>query len=136
MGWLLKEYHTKVLKILKSPILLSIVLLILSLSGNIILRYSSNYIKGDYLITTFPLAVSLLSVAIKYPMIGKDTFIAKIGAKYSTDVYIFHLFILRVYIATSEKIVGLPFFTRPFIIFMLTLLFIIIWKKSTKKLFQ
>lgn len=135
IGWLLKKYSYRLLEIFKYPILFTLLLLFLSEVEIFSLKFSGHFLVGDYLITTFPLAAFMVLIGVKYPLIGKDSMIEYAGKKYSTYIYIFHIFVLRMFSIFNTKVLGLPSITYPFIVFVLTILFIIIWKKCSHKFF-
>lgn len=134
MGWLIRQYSRQLLKFFTSPLLLTLLILILSECEMAILKFTVPYLRGDYLITTFPLAASIVLSAVKYPLIGRGSMIELIGKEYSTYIYIFHVFVFQVFLSLNSNLLGLPSFTFPFIVFILTVLFIIIWRKGSKTL--
>ena len=77
----------------------------------------------------------MVLTAVKYPLIGKGSIIEFVGKTYATYIYIFHIFILKMFSILNVKFLGFPSFTLPFIVFILTLFFIIIWQKCSKKFF-
>lgn len=132
IGWLIKQYSSRLLEIFRYPLLLTVIILILSELEIFILKLSGHILTGDLLITTIPLAASMVLIGVKYPLIGKGSVIEYVGKKYSTYIYIFHLFIVKIFLFK----LGLPQVIYPFIIFILTILFIIIWKRSSQFFFS
>lgn len=135
IGWLLKKYSCRLLEIFKYPILLTVILLLLSELEICSLKFLGHFLKGDYIITTFPLAASMVLAGVKYPLIGRNSMIEYVGKKYSTYIYIFHVFVLKTFLILNKETLGLPSITYPFIVFALTILFIIIWKRCSNKFF-
>ncbi|MCH5318475.1 MAG: acyltransferase [Paramuribaculum sp.] len=134
IGWLIRKYSSQLLKIFSYPILLTIIILILSECEIVLLKFTgSRLLSGDYIITTIPLAASMVLIAVKYPFVGKNSLIEFVGKKYSTDIYIFHIFILNLFAYLNAKILNLLSFTLPFIVFVLTILFIILLQKISTK---
>lgn len=137
IGWLLRQYESKILRVFRFPILLASVLLVLSECEILTLRHFDKMIDGDFLITTFPFAASLILVGIKHPFWGRNTLLEFIGKKYALDIYIFHFFILSVYSRSGvEALIGIPPFVRPFLIFFVTTIFIVIWRKCSLEFFR
>lgn len=132
IGWLARKYSSSIMKFLKSPLLITLIIAILSECEVIYLKSIDKFLEGEYLITTFPLAALMLLVAVKYPQLGNHTLFEYIGKKYSTYIYIFHLFILEIFVIPLNKFLNLPSVSLPFIVFFLTTLFVVIWKKCSK----
>lgn len=135
IGWFLKKYKCKIDGIIKYPIVLTLIIFVLSELEIFTLKYNGYILRGDYIITTFPLAASMVISGIKYPLLGKGTLLEYIGKNYSTYIYIFHVFIVKVFLIINSQILGLPSVAYPVIIYILTILFIIIWKKCSIKFF-
>ncbi len=136
IGWLLKQYHSKLLRIVSSPVLIACIILIMSECEIWILRYVSGFLFGDYLLTTLPLAASILLIGVKYPSLGRNSLLEVIGKKYSLGIYIFHMFILSIFKTVNGEILGLPSITLPFIIFILTIIFVEIWERGSQNFFN
>lgn len=142
VGWLLSKYNKRILKYVPSPILLSVIILILAEIEIIALKYTDNLNSSVlYLIGTLPLAASLVLVAIKYPFLGKKSFFEKVGKNYSTFIYVFHIFIIEVVYFIFDTInksiptlKSLSIFI-PLIVYFLTIFFTAIWRKSSKEIF-
>lgn len=136
IGWLLKKYYFKLSRMISYPISLVITLSILSEIEMIILYHNNIHIlSGDCIITTIPLAASIVFVCIKYPSFGTNTVIERIGKQYSTNIYVFHMIILKIFLILIRDMLNLPSFTFPFIIFIITIIFIKIWGKCSKIIF-
>lgn len=136
IGWLLRKYSSKVLNIFASPVIGALIILSLSGFEAILLNLGGGKIlSGDYLITTFPLATAMMLVGLRYPTFGKDTILELIGKKYSTYIYIFHVFVYRTLRTLTNGLLEFPPITFPFIVFFLTIAFIAIWEKCSRKFF-
>lgn len=136
IGWLIKKYHIRILSIIRYPILFTTFLLILSEFEISLLRYSDNFIGGDYIISTYPLAASILITCIKFPLFGKRSIMEYVGKNWATYIYIFHILVLNLFSRLNSKYLELPAFTTPFIVFSVTIFFIIVWQKSSEKSFK
>lgn len=136
IGWLIKKYNSELIKFFRSPVLLTIEIFILSEIEVTILKFTDTFLLGDYLITTFPLAASILLIGVKYPHWGKHSLMEFIGKKYATYVYVFHVFIQRLFDSFYDKLPHIPDIIIPFIVFGLTILFIIVWQKCSKSFFS
>lgn len=135
IGWMMRKYSPQLLKRISYPIVLCAAILVISELEIILLKYAGHTVIGDYFITTYLVAASMMLIGVKYPLLGKNSIIEKIGKTYSTDIYIFHVFILLLFIPLNEKYMGLHPSTYPFIGFIFTYLFIRIWKKCSQKMF-
>lgn len=135
IGWLIKKYSLNLAVIGPCHFVLPMILFALSEFECIFLKYYTNKdLIGDYTIITIPLAASIFILFLKYPALGKDSLLELIGKKYSMNIYIFHIFILKILKILNNKI-GFPTATFPFIVLILTMVFIVIWKKCSESLF-
>lgn len=133
IGWLLRQYGGILLRLIKSPAWLAVLLLILSEAETFIVMGGGHLLKGDYIITTMPLAASMLLVAVRYPNLGRGSIAETIGKKYSLDIYIFHLFVLQIVAAVNYQYFDVPvgIFRIIFapVTYVMTILFVYIWQK-------
>lgn len=138
IGWLIRKYGSQLLSKFSSKVIFAflIIVLILSESEVCYFRFNRIFLHGDYVITTIPLVALMLLVAIKYPLLGKNSLVEVIGKKYSLSIYIFHIFVLEVFKIINNDFLHLRLMTFPFIIFILTLMFSIVWEKCSKKFYQ
>lgn len=136
IGWLLKKYYRQISKIVSYSIFISVILLVLSIVEVVTLHFAVSGPKGDFVITTFPLAASIMLVCLKYPLLGCKTLLENTGIKYATYIYIFHMFVLKTLLMANGDMLKLPDYTIPFIVYVVTIIFIQIWEKSSKKMFK
>jgi len=90
---------------------------------------------ADISLFTIPLAISLILLCLKYPNFGEQSYIKTIGHKYSSDIYIYHMFggnFLVGYIAAIiYKITGvecLAIYNAP-TVFIATLIFVVVLQR-------
>lgn len=136
IGWLLHKYYPLLSKKLSTPATLALILFALSIAEMLILHFTTSISSGDYLITTIPLSALTVYLCLKYPSLWKNTVIETIGKKYSTNIYIFHIFILTIYRIFKHHTWDIPTFLSPFIVFFLTILFIKLWGKCSNIVFK
>lgn len=136
IGWLMKKHSCQLINIFSSPLLFTGFLLLLSVCEIVILRYTISFACGDYLITTFPLAAAMMLSAVKYPSVGKNSIIEFVGKNYATYIYIFHVFILRMFSSLNAKLLHFPSLAVPFIVYITTIVFIFVWRKCSLKFFN
>lgn len=93
---------------------------------------------GDISFFTIPLTVCLVLLCLQYPSFGAGSYFSTIGRKYSTDIYIYHMFggnFLVGYIgAIIYKITGietLALYNAP-TVFVATLIFVIVWQRCVE----
>lgn len=132
IGWLMRKYRDALLRAISLPIALTLMLLILSVSEIWCISRTGELRPGDYIVTTLPLAASMLLVALKFPRLGADSLVEKIGKNYSTYIYIFHIFILRICFSVSRTYFHIAGFVITVVAFIFTLLFSMIWLKAGK----
>lgn len=118
------------------PALILCFLILLYIEGHTLA--DMGIIPNDKYITMLFLVPLLLIMCIIFPM-DKEGVVAKIGRKYSLDIYVFHNFTLFLYYSTQDK---LPLFindfafkyTSPLLIFFATLLFSFAFRHFIKSL--
>lgn len=135
IGWLIRKHASKILSYISVPILITFIILIISFIEICYLQFTNKIYYGDFIITTFILAAGFMIIGIKFPTLGYNTFLEFIGKKYSTSIYVFHFFIVKLFELFNEKFLQLPSISFPIIIFFLTIFFLIIWQKCSKKYF-
>ena len=90
---------------------------------------------ADISLFTIPLAISLILLCLKYPNFGEQSYIKTIGRKYSTDIYVYHMFggnfligFIGAIIYKITKVECLAIYNAP-IVFIATLIFVIVLQK-------
>ncbi|MDE5552597.1 MAG: acyltransferase [Muribaculaceae bacterium] len=133
IGGLMRQHGAALLRRVKSPALLTCLLLILSVAETFLIMRGGHLLKGDYIITTMPLSALMLLTAVKYPNWGRGSVADSIGRKYSLDTYIFHLFVLQMiaavnfqYLDIQQGIFRIIFAPATY---LLTIVFVYIWQK-------
>ncbi len=78
----------------------------------------------DLYICVIPIVLSIAILSIKYPTFGSNSVFTHIGKEYSSDIYLYHVFIgivvLSVYSNTNNVIIQ---YFMPLLIFVISLLF-------------
>lgn len=139
IGLLLQKNNSKICDLInnRKAWISCILCLILATVEFVILhiKFEKNYM-ADISLFTIPLAISVIILCLKYPDTGKGKYITTIGKKYSSDIYIYHMFggnFLIGYTATViHKITGienLALNNAP-MVFVATLIFVIVLQKS------
>lgn len=107
---------------------LFVVSLFLVIAEMLIVKY---YLGKTFDVYTFsiPLALCLLTWAIDNPQVGENTVWATIGLKYSAYIYILHVFVDNMIGRVISYDTTVLQLARPFIVFVITLLFSIILVK-------
>lgn len=136
IGCMLRQYSNLILRKIKYIFFIFLITLMLAeLEGGILINY--NLInKGDFYIMTIPLAAIILLLCIKYPRFGLNSWLEKIGKKYATNIYIFHVFILYLIDIVRKNDILVPGILVPILTLVLTLFFIEIWGFLSKKMFR
>lgn len=90
---------------------------------------------ADITLFTIPLAISLILLCLKYPDFGEQSYIKTIGHKYSTDIYVYHMFggnfligFIRAIIYKITKVECLAIYNAP-TVFIATLIFVIVLQR-------
>lgn len=137
-GYLLKQYQEKIIYLFSRPLLLFLFILLLSEIEAFILRtylYSQAF-SGDFYVCSILLGVSTVILAIKYPWIGNNTLIDRLGKNKSLLIYIFHVIVLRkINVYFQHYQVDLSPYLLPLLVFVVTLIFVNIWQKASEKIF-
>ena len=93
LGWLLHKHCDAVLKLLKfrfAACLLALVLVLSYIEYHIL--HGSN-LWGDYILTTVPLSLLMVICCLHRPDLGRGWMLETIGKKYSTNIYLYHMFV-------------------------------------------
>lgn len=130
IGWWIRGNEVVILqKVAKRSSVLLFVTLLFSYLEWGILRYLKNENPGDIYFFSIPLAVSAIFFCLENKKFGRSSFLEKIGKKYTTDIYIYHLIIGYCFLSVCSRmnIPTLQIIAAPFV-YVLTLLFTIILK--------
>lgn len=136
-GYLLRKYQDRIQSLISRPLLLFIFILFISEIEAYVLRsylYSEGF-TGDFYVCSILLGVSAVIIAMRYPWIGNNSMVERLGKNKSLLIYIFHIIVLRkinVYMEYSK--IELTVYILPFLVFILTLIFISIWQKASEKI--
>lgn len=138
IGLLLKKYIDKICRSITSQKawILVILFTLLATIEFAVLHwiFGKNYM-ADISFFTIPLAISIIILCLQNPDVGKGTYLTTIGKKYSSDIYIYHMFggnfIVNYIGAVIYKITGvecLALYNAP-TVFIATLIFVIVLQK-------
>ncbi|MCH5326141.1 MAG: acyltransferase [Duncaniella sp.] len=145
IGWLIRQYQNTIMSFFNHTTLWLIVISAIALVEVFVLSLFFKRPKycGDFYLMTFPLTTIMFLVCLRYPTLGQNTFIEKIGKEYSLYIYIFHIAILitlmkvlEIYIPESLSSAPFFLFCIPFLVFTLTIFFVIIWRRASLNLFD
>lgn len=92
-------------------------------------------VSAELYISTSVMALLLVVFAIKNPTFGKGSLLAKVGERYSTGIYIYHVFIGSTLCHIFQDIISWEY-VKAIIIFILTAIFVASYKEATGKLQQ
>ena len=137
VGWFLHKYQQQFLKAFPYPLLILVALILLSYGEEYWLSWLSGQeiLLGDLLITTLPISFMLMLLGVKHQDWGKGTFFEKIGKKYSTGIYVYHMFILYFLSIISEKYFEINSILMSFVCYAVTLGFVMVWDFLSYKVF-
>lgn len=139
IGLIIRKYNQMIIQTINKHnawIISGLLLLFSIVEFTILYSLYGRTFSGDIAIFTVPFAISLIIICLHYKEFGNDTIFEIIGKKYSSDIYIYHMFVASFIIRLIEIILGKlfggnwNFFYSAFIIFFATLIFVIIWQKS------
>ncbi len=98
-------------------------------------KFEKKYM-ADISLFTMPLAISFILLCLKYPDFGNKSHITTIGHRYSSDIYIYHMFggnylvgFIGVVIYKITGVESLALYNAP-TVFLTTLVFVIVLQKS------
>ena len=129
IGWLLRKYEKRITTF-KYPVLLLSVITGFSIAETTFL-INHNWVNGDYIITTIPLAAAILLVSIIYPNMGNGI-IRHIGKYLATGIYVFHIFILYIVENINNDYLHFSAYMIPILTFIFSAAFVLIWSKASE----
>lgn len=137
IGWLIKQNLKFLMTFLHYPLLITTFVGFIACLEIFIFEYYNFYseYKGDYFLMTIPLSTLLFLLCIKNPNWGKNNFFEIIGKKYSTFIYVFHIFILWIIWKFMDNFIAIPRPIVPILTFIFTILFVKLWKFASIKTF-
>lgn len=135
IGWLLREYEVKVIRVISRPFALVLLLFAASVAELVLYRHSDVGERGDYMLFTIPLAAALVIFCLHRPDIGHCSFLAYIGKHYSLDIYIYHVFIYGL-LSSFNRYIPIPQAINVCLIFVCSVAFAYIWHTAQKKYLQ
>lgn len=139
IGLIIRKYNQVIIQFVSKQYIwiIFVLLMLLSMIEFIALfRFYSSALPGDALISTTPLAACAVIICLHYKDFGSNSIFETIGKKYSTDIYIYHMFvrlvIVKIVVALLNRVSGYnyEFMYSAIVIFFATLIFVIIWQKS------
>lgn len=136
VGWFVKKYQDRLLKVIKYPLLFFVLILTLSLLEWHLISgfYGGKHIEGALLITTLPLVFFLMLLGVKYPDFGKGSLFYVIGKKYSLGIYVYHILIVNLisnFISMYDIVIAN--WIVPLICFVLTITFDNVWNFLSRR---
>lgn len=135
-GYLIAKYKDELLTNIRYPILGLLFIILLSEFEAWLFQCGIIPVQrdADIFAMTIPFAVMLFICCLKFPRLGENSIFEKWGWKYSTYIYIFHILIIGLIGYKINVTIGLT--AKPFLILFATILFVVIWRKSTKHFFE
>lgn len=139
IGLIIRKYNQMIIQTINKHnawIISGLLLLFSIVEFTILYSLYGRTFSGDIAIFTVPFSISLIIICLHYKEFGNDTIFEIIGKKYSSDIYIYHMFVASFIIWLIEIILGKlfggnwNFLYSAFIIFFATLIFVIIWQRS------
>lgn len=120
VGRILNQIKEFIYKINLSAITIVIILFI-----SLLLLYLEMMILPyrDFYASIIPLVLTISMLAIRYPLFGEDSFVARIGKEYSSDLYLYHVFIGGIIISCINNNSVCIWYLRPVVITVLTTIF-------------
>lgn len=100
---------------------------IMVIGENVLLYHTYNNPRDIYL-CMIPIVFCIFCLAIKHPLWGDNTLFATIGRKYSTYIYIYHIFIATLLNVVNYKSILLQIL-RPYIVFWGSVVFAMVLDK-------
>ena len=135
IGWMLRKYKDVVLRKISAPVVWLFIIAILAGVEALLLKLFFPAGK-EFFLLTIPLVCMMLIVSLKYPLIGSNTFVERVGKDYSLYIYVFHVFILRIVGKIGKHYIDIPAVLVPFIVLIGSILFCVVWKQASKKFFS
>lgn len=141
IGMLIRKHQSRILHIIplsKCFIICFISFIISTIEFAIITHYYGRDIAGDITIFTIPATISLMIICLRYADFGKSTYLSTIGKKYSSDIYIYHVFAGKFILISTEIVIYTLFgtyfkymYAAP-TVFVATLVFVIVWQRCVE----
>lgn len=138
IGMWIKQYQNQILKYItpcKSLIISLVLLLVAIIEFAVLIYFFGREVAGDISILTIPFATSIVLACLCYPKFGSNTFVSTIGQKYSSDIYIYHVFVGKFILICTEIVIytlsGTYFkymYAAP-TVFIATLIFVIVLQR-------
>lgn len=138
IGWILKQHKDKVLASMSMPAMYVGIFFLLSIVEILLLtKYNSfGTYSGDYLIFTIPFAASLVTYCLYFHNQGKGSPADYIGYHYSSDIYIYHVFVGQTLYKISTHYIYISYIILPLLIYALTMLFAYVWRTTSIKTYN
>lgn len=132
MGWLVRQHADRLLAIVKRPAVWLVALLAVSELEVFGLHTFRTNVFGEYVISTIPLAVVMMLIAVKYPDLGASTLLAWTGRRFSLGIYVFHILFLRLIVDVDVRFIIDRPMLLPMATYGLALAFTALWGAATQ----
>lgn len=133
IGRWIREDEKKWLKVFSTPRCcraIAVVSFILICAEFSVQRFFLGFLPRNMYIFTLPLVVSVFYMALRNPDFGKDSFVSKIGHRYSAFIYIIHYLINCLFSSYLGYFDGWKkYIVYPVVVFMISLLMAMLWGK-------
>ncbi len=137
LGYCVKKYHKVFFEKINIPIhvILLVVCTSLAFFERMILLNIGRLATRDFYLGTILSTFLFFLLAVRFPDVGKDSVIERIGKKYSLDIYIVHQFIIvvmnRVFDAVISAVpsAGMIRYFEFFAVFLTSLFIAFMWNK-------